>query len=70
LKTCNFLFLLSSSLSSPRITCFLSPGTSPLELVVHPTTQASSFTCGTFLIMCDVTSTAVCVENLLNVFLV
>jgi hypothetical protein len=26
------------------ITGFLSPGTSPLETVVHPTTQALSFT--------------------------
>jgi hypothetical protein len=26
------------------MTCFLSPGTSPLEPVVHPTTQSSSFT--------------------------
>jgi hypothetical protein len=34
---------LSSQLSSSLITGFLSPGTSPFEPMVHPTTQASSF---------------------------
>jgi hypothetical protein len=48
----------------------LSPGTSPLEPVVHPTTQASVSDCSIFLIMCDAPSTVVFAEKLLNAFLV
>jgi hypothetical protein len=43
----------------------LSPRTSSLERVEHPTTRASISDSSTFL-MCDVPSTAVLVENLLR----
>jgi hypothetical protein len=61
--------VLSSSLCS-LITGFLFRGSSHLEPVVNPTTQASTLRCSTSLMMCDVPSMAVFVENVLNDVLV
>jgi hypothetical protein len=57
-----FIIIIIIIISCHRFSFF--PGTSALEPVVNPTTQASVSACSTFLMMCDVPSMAVfCKES-------
>jgi hypothetical protein len=62
--------LSSSSPSSSLITGFLPSGTSPLDPMVHSTTQASSFRLWHFPYYVRCPGTAVSVQNTLNAFLI
>jgi hypothetical protein len=51
------IIIIIITISCHRFSFF--PGTSPLEPVVNPTTEAQVSACRTFLMMCDVHSMAV-----------